>query len=39
MESTAVIAGWQSPRLQKMRINPKTAAVDAEIKEEKSAYH
>lgn len=33
MENTAVIVGWQSPRLQQTR-SPNTAAVDTETKGE-----
>jgi len=35
MESTAIIAGWQSPRLQQMRTSSNTAAEDTETKKEK----
>ena len=34
MESTAIIAGWHSPRLQQIRTSLNAAAVDAETKEE-----
>jgi len=34
-ESPTIIAGWQSPRLQQIRISPKVAAIDAETKEKK----
>jgi len=33
MESTSIILGWQSPRLQQMRASPNAAATDAEAKE------
>jgi len=35
MESTAIIAGWQSLWLQQMKTNPNAAAIDAEMKEKK----
>ena len=35
MESIAMIAEWYNPRLQQIRTNPNTTAVDAEIKKEK----
>lgn len=34
MESTAIIAAWQSPRAQQVRINPNTAAINMETKSE-----
>jgi len=36
MESTAIIAGQQSPRLQQTRTNPNAAAIYTETKEENS---
>lgn len=33
MESTAVIAEWNNPRLQQRRTSPKAAAADTETKE------
>ena len=35
MESTAIIAGYQSPRQQQVRISPNAAAVYTETKEKK----
>jgi len=33
MESTVIIAGWQSLRLQQMGTSPSTAATDTKMKE------
>jgi len=39
MESTAVIAEWNNPRLQQRRTSPKAAAADTETKENKKTVH
>lgn len=35
MENTAVRVGWQSPKLQQVRIRSSVATMDAETKEKK----